>query len=89
MTGYFDEWDFRPYVTAIPMRDGMTPKGAVLLMAGGAYRSRGSYTDALTTTAALREYVFQTFQKHPAGHKAGKTGIFRRQHWHRMPGLRT
>ncbi len=61
MTGYFDEWDFRPYVTAVPMRDGMTPKGAVLLMAGGAYQCRGNYTDALTTAAALREYGFQTF----------------------------
>lgn len=61
MTGYFDEWDFRPYVTAIPMRDGMTPKGAVLLMAGGAYQFRGNYTDALTTAAALREYGFQAF----------------------------
>ena len=36
MTGYFDDWDFRPYVTAIPVRKGVTPKGAVVLMAGGA-----------------------------------------------------
>ena len=33
MTGYFDDWDFRPYVTAIPVRKGVTPKGAVVLMA--------------------------------------------------------
>ena len=37
------------------------PKGAVLLMAGGAYQFRGNYTDALTTAAALREYGFQAF----------------------------
>ena len=31
MTGYFDDWNFRPYVTAIPVRDGVKPKGAVVL----------------------------------------------------------
>lgn len=46
MTGYFDNWDFRPYVTAIPVKKGVTPKGAVVLMAGGAYQFRGNYTDA-------------------------------------------
>lgn len=61
MTGYFDDWDFRPYVTAIPVRDGVTPKGAVVLMAGGAYQIRGNYTDALPTAAALREHGYQTF----------------------------
>lgn len=49
MTGYFDEWDFRPYVTAIPVRAGVQPKGAVVLMAGGAYQFRGNYTDSLPT----------------------------------------
>lgn len=49
MTGYFDNWDFRPYVTAIPVRKGVTPKGAVVLMAGGAYQFRGNYTDSLPT----------------------------------------
>lgn len=61
MTGYFDNWDFRPYVTAIPVRAGVQPKGAVVLMAGGAYQFRGNYTDALPTAAALRELGFQTF----------------------------
>lgn len=61
MTGYYDPWDFRPYVTAIPMREGVNPKGAVVLMAGGAYQFRGNFTDALTTGAALREYGFQAF----------------------------
>ncbi len=44
MTGYFDNYDFRPYVTAIPVRDGVKPKGAVVLMAGGAYQFRGKAT---------------------------------------------
>lgn len=61
MTGYFDDWDFRPYVTAIPVREGVEPKGAVVLMAGGAYQFRGNYTDSLPTAAALRELGFQTF----------------------------
>ena len=61
MTGYFDDWNFRPYVTAIPVRDGVKPKGAVVLMAGGAYQFRGNYTDSLPTAAALRELGFQTF----------------------------
>ena len=61
MTGYFDNYDFRPFVTAIPVKDGTTPKGAVVLMAGGAYQFRGNYTDSLPTAAALRELGFQTF----------------------------
>ena len=61
MTGYFDEWDFRPYVTAIPVREGVQAKGAVVLMAGGAYQFRGNYTDSLPTAAALREEGFDTF----------------------------
>ena len=61
MTGYFDSYDFRPYVTAIPVREGVEPKGAVVLMAGGAYQFRGNYTDSLPTAAALRELGFQTF----------------------------
>lgn len=61
MTGYFDNYDFRPYVTAIPVRQGITPKGAVVLMAGGAYQFRGNYTDTLPTAAGLRELGFLTF----------------------------
>lgn len=61
MTGYFDAWDFRPYVTAIPVPSGVQPKGAVVLMAGGAYQFRGNYTDSLPTAAALRALGFQTF----------------------------
>lgn len=61
MTGYFDNWDFRPYVTAIPVRAWVQPKGAVVLMACGAYQFRGNYTDSLPTAAALRELGFQTF----------------------------
>ncbi len=61
MCGYFDDYDFRPYVTAIPVREGVTPRGAVVLLAGGAFMFRGNYTDALPTAAHLRELGFQTF----------------------------
>ncbi len=61
MTGYFDEWDFRPYVTAIPLQENVDAKGAVVLMAGGAYQFRGNYADSLPTAAALRELGFRTF----------------------------
>lgn len=61
MTGYFDPYDFRPYVTAIPVKEGVAVKGAVVLMAGGAYQFRGDYTDTLPTAVHLRELGYQTF----------------------------
>lgn len=61
MTGYYDEWDFRPYVTALPIPEGMEPKGAVVLLAGGAYQFRGDYTDTLPTALHLRALGFYTF----------------------------
>ena len=61
MTGYFDEPDFRPYLTAIPVREGTEVKGAVVLLAGGAFQMRSNYTDTLPTAAHLREFGFQTF----------------------------
>ena len=81
MTGYFDEWNFRPYVTAIPVREGVQAKGAVVLMAGGAYQFRGNYTDALPTAAALREQGFQTFivdyRLHPYTQEEGALDVAR------------
>lgn len=61
MGGYFDNYDFRPYVTAIPVKEGTQVKGAVVLLAGGAYQVRANYTDTLPTAAHLRELGFQTF----------------------------
>ena len=61
MTGYYDSYDFRPYVTAIPVREGTPVKGAVVLLAGGAFQLRGNYTDTLPTAVHLRELGFQTF----------------------------
>ena len=61
MTGYYDEPDFRPYLTAIPVQEETEVKGAVVLLAGGAFQMRGNYTDTLPTAAHLRALGFQTF----------------------------
>ena len=61
MTGYYDSYNFRPYVTVISVREGTPVKGAVVLLAGGAFQVRGNYTDTLPTAAHLRELGFQTF----------------------------
>lgn len=57
----YDPADFRPYLTAIPVREGTDVKGAVVLLAGGAFQARANYTDTLPTAAHLRELGFQTF----------------------------
>ncbi len=57
----YDPWDFRPYLTAIPVREGTPAKGAVVLLAGGAFQIRANYTDTLPTAAHLRELGYQTF----------------------------
>ena len=69
----YDPADFRPYLTAIPVRDGTEVKGAVVLLAGGAFQARANYTDTLPTAAHLRELGFQTFivDYRPAGRCAG------------------
>ena len=61
MAGYFDPPGFRPYLTAIPVPEGTEVKGAVVLLAGGAFSFRGNFTDALPTAAHLRALGFQTF----------------------------
>ena len=33
--GYFDDPDFRPYITSFPVPEGMAVKGAVLICPGG------------------------------------------------------
>jgi acetyl esterase/lipase/predicted peptidase len=61
MTGYYDSYDFRPYVTALPIPEGVKAKGAVILLAGGAFQFRGDYTDTLPTAVQLREYGYRCF----------------------------
>lgn len=61
MTGYYDSYDFRPYVTALTIPEGVKAKGAVVLLAGGAFQFRGDYTDTLPTAVQLREYGYRCF----------------------------
>lgn len=61
MTGYYDSYDFRPYVTVLPVPQDVEAKGAVVLLAGGAYQVRGDYTDTIPTALQLRERGFQCF----------------------------
>lgn len=61
MTGYYDSYDFRPYVTALAVPEGVEVKGAVVLLAGGAFQFRGDYTDTLPTAVQLREYGYRCF----------------------------
>lgn len=61
MTGYYDSYDFRPYVTALAIPEGVEAKGAVVLLAGGAFQFRGDYTDTLPTAVQLREYGYRCF----------------------------
>ena len=81
MTGYFDGYDFRPYMTAIPVREGTPVKGAVVLLAGGAFAFRGNFTDALPTAMHLRELGFQTFivdyRLHPYTQEEGALDVAR------------
>ncbi len=81
MTGHFDTYDFRPYVTAIPVREGAAAKDAVVLLAGGAFSFRGNYTDTLPTAMHLRELGFQTFildyRLHPYTQEEGALDVAR------------
>lgn len=59
-TGY-DPYDFRPYMTALTVPEGVDVKGAVVLLAGGAFQFRGDYGDTLPTAVQLREYGYVCF----------------------------
>ena len=61
MSDYYDPYDFRPYVTALALPEGVEAKGAVVLLAGGAFQFRGDYTDTLPTAVQLREYGYRCF----------------------------
>ena len=52
---------FAPILPPSPSGQGVQAKGAVVLLAGGAFQMRGNYTDTLPTAAHLRELGFHTF----------------------------
>lgn len=51
--GYFDEPDFRPYITSYPVPEGMEPKGAVLICPGGAFQFRSDQPEVAEALSAL------------------------------------
>lgn len=81
MTGYYDSYDFRPYVTALTVPEGIKAKGAVVLLAGGAFQFRGDYTDTLPTAVQLREYGYRCFivdyRLHPYSQEEGALDVAR------------
>jgi acetyl esterase/lipase len=81
MTGYYDPYDFRPYVTALTVPEGVEVKGAVVLLAGGAFQFRGDYTDTLPTAVQLREYGYRCFivdyRLHPYSQEEGALDVAR------------
>ncbi len=60
-TSGYDPYDFRPYMTALSIPDGVEAKGAVVLLAGGAFQFRGDYGDTIPTAVQLREYGYRCF----------------------------
>ena len=78
---YYDDPDFRPYVTSMPVQKGVKIKGAVLLCAGGAFQFRGDYTDTIPTAEELNKLGFQCFivdyRLHPYSQKEGALDLAR------------
>lgn len=59
--GYFDDPDFRPYLTSFPVPEGTTIKGAVLLCAGGAFSFLGNEMDTIPVARELNKQGYQCF----------------------------
>ena len=78
---YYDDPDFRPYVTTMPVPEGVPVKGAVLLCAGGAFQFRGDYTDTIPTAEKLNQLGFQCFivdyRLHPYTQEEGALDLAR------------
>ncbi|WP_197032637.1 alpha/beta hydrolase [Clostridium sp. KNHs205] len=58
---YFDDPDFRPYLVSFPVAEGATIKGAVLINAGGAFRSRVDRTEGTPVAQELSKLGYQSF----------------------------
>ena len=57
---YFDDPDFRPYVTTYPVAEGVPIKGAVIICAGGAFQFR-SEPEGPPIAEGLSKYGYQCF----------------------------
>ena len=59
--GYFDDPDFRPYITSFPVPAGTEIKGAVLICPGGAFQYRSDQTEGIDVAEALCRLGYQSF----------------------------
>ena len=59
--GYFDDPDFRPYLTSFPVPEGTEVKGAVLICAGGAFQFRSDQSEGTPVAQALSQLGYQSF----------------------------
>lgn len=58
---YFDDPDFRPYLTSYPVPDGVEIKGAVLICPGGAFQFRSDQPEGVDVAEALSALGYQSF----------------------------
>ena len=59
--GYFDDPDFRPYITSFPVPQGTDIKGAVLICPGGAFQFRSVQPEGIDVAEALSALGYQCF----------------------------
>lgn len=59
--GYFDDPDFRPYLTSFPVPQGVEVKGAVLICPGGAFQIRSDQPEGIDVAEALSALGYQSF----------------------------
>ena len=58
---YFDDPDFRPYVTTFPAAEGIPVKGAVVICAGGAFQFRSDANEGTPIALELSRRGYQSF----------------------------
>ncbi len=58
---YFDDPDFRPYVTTFPAAEGIPIKGAVVICAGGAFQFRSDASEGTPIALELSRRGYQSF----------------------------
>lgn len=58
---YFDDPDFRPYITGFPVPAGTAVKGAVLICPGGAFQFRSDQAEGIDVAQALSQLGYQCF----------------------------
>lgn len=58
---YFDDPDFRPYLTFFPVPEGTEIKGAVLICAGGAFQFRSDQNEGTPVAEDLSALGYQSF----------------------------